>query len=249
MAETSGANPADSDAKGASTDGAVRRAETAFRLADRAYKNALGSLVLLGLVNVGCLVTTVLDLTYLVSAGGTPSVERAQLMNERAGWLANLGWVAFIVGTVLLSRWVRATSQAVQAFGARVGASTRSIGQPFNGLRAVDEAMDDPVFSPPPQPATGAHAGGYRTPAVNELPKGQVGAAPLRAWGLLWLTCTGIVVFRWFATVSWMVAKELDTVWAVAEMAFTILGWVVVTRIGHRLRERAQRRLAASGQT
>jgi hypothetical protein len=228
-------------------EGAVNRRDVALaatRPAAQAAQRALWTLVLAGGFYATCLVVTLQDLGYVLSVGGVPSVERAQEMNARAGWLSNFGWLAFIFGTMFLTRWYRMTARAAIASGASLRQSPRPTPfmRPYQMLRALDAAVDpDLVPEPPPEPETAEHAGGYREPAVRTRAKGEVGRAPLLAWWLSWLASLGILVYRWLAVVSWTSAKVLDALADVANISVACLGCVIIVRIGGRLAERTRR--------
>jgi hypothetical protein len=225
---------------------AVSRRDVALagtRLAAQAAQKAVWMLVLAGGLSATCLVVTLQDLGYVLSVGGVPSLERAQEMNARAGWLSNFGWLTFMLGTMLLTRWYRMTARAAMSSGASLRQS-RSIPfmRPYEMLRALDAAVDPAhVPEPPPEPETAEHAGGYREPAARTRAKGEIGRAPLLAWWLSWLASLGILVYRWLSVVSWTSAKILDALADVANIGVACLGCVIVVRIGGRLAERTRR--------
>jgi hypothetical protein len=228
-------------------ESAVSRRDVALaatRLAAQASQRALWLLVLAGGLYATCLVVTLQDLAYVLSVGGVPSVERAQEMNARAGSLSNVGWLAFVLGTMFLTRWYRMTARAAMASGASLRQSCSPIPfmRPYEMLRALDVAVDpEHVPEPPPEPETAEHAGGYREPAAKTRTKGEIGRAPLMAWWLSWLVSLGILVYRWLSVVSWMSAKILDSLADVANIGVACLGCVIIVRIGRRLAERTRR--------
>jgi hypothetical protein len=215
----------------------------AMRLSGQAARRALWMLVLTGGLYATWLVVTLQDLAYVLSVGGVPSLERAKEMNARAGWLSNFGWLAFVLGTMFLTRWYRTTARAAVVSGATLRAS-RGIPfmLPYEMLRALDEAVDpDRVPEPPPEPETAEHAGGYREPAAKTRAKGEIGRAPPLVWWLSWLASLGILVYRWLSVVTWTSAKILDSLADVANIAGACLGCVIIVRIGGRLAERTRR--------
>jgi len=228
-------------------ESAVSRRDVAFaatRLAAQAARRALWMLVLGGGLYATCLVVALQDLAYLLSVGGVPTVERAQEMNARVGWLSNFGWLAFVLGTMFLTRWYRTTARAAMISGASLRPARGPIPfmRPYQMLRALDAAVDPAqVPEPPPEPETAEHAGGYREPAARTQVKGEIGRAPLLAWWLSWLAAFGILVYRWLSVVSWTSAKILDALASVANIGVACLGCVIVVRIGGRLAERTRR--------
>jgi hypothetical protein len=167
--------------------------------------------VLAGGFYATCLVVTLQDLAYVLSVGGVPSVERAQEMNARAGWLSDVGWLAFVLGTMFLTRWYRMTARAAIVSGAslRESRGPTPFMRPYQMLRALDEAVDpDRVPEPPSEPETAEHAGGYREPAARTRARG---------------------------------AKILDALADAANIGVACLGCVIVVRIGGRLAERTRR--------
>lgn len=220
----------------------------ALRLASQSAHRAVWALVLSGGFYVMCLVVALQDLTYVLSVGGVPSAERAHEMNERVGWMSNVGWFAFLLGTMFLTRWYRMTARAAVVSGASLRDARKGVPflRPYDMLRALDEAVDpDRVPEPPPEPETSEHAGGYREPAARVRAKGEIGRAPLLAWWLSWLVSLGLLVYRWFSVPTWISAKTLDAVADVANMAVACLGCVIVVRIGGRLAERTRRAFPA----
>ena len=184
----------------------------------------------------GCAVA-LLDLAYVVSVGGQPTNERAAEMNGRAAEIAGAGWVAFLLATGAFSRWYQTCLRAAATCGATVRpVEAVFLLRPYAMLRVLDEALDPDRMAPrPARPATTDHAGGYRAAAAAPATVSRVGAAPLLAWWLLWLSCSGILVFRWIVTVSWTTAKALDATANAANVAATLLAAVIVLRTTQRL--------------
>jgi hypothetical protein len=237
MVATAAATPADDEARRA-------LALRATLGAARAGATARWALAVTGLLDVACLVVALMDLAYLQTVDGNPTLARAREMNDRAGLLANVGWIAFGLSTMYLTRWFQSSWRAALATGGHPGVARRGLPfmRPYERLRALDQALDpDRVVEPPPQPQTAEHAGDYRTPAVAPRPRGQVGPAPLLAWWVLWLGCTGILVFRWLSKVSWTDAKELDALASALGVGAQALAFVFVTRMVARLQERTRR--------
>ncbi|HEX8791585.1 MAG TPA: hypothetical protein VF765_11590 [Polyangiaceae bacterium] len=228
-------------------ESAVSRRDVALaatRLASQAGQRVIWTLVLSGGFYAMCLVVALQDLAYVLSVGGVPSVERAQEMNDRAGWLGNVGWLAFFLGTMFLTRWYRMTARAAAVTGASLRDVRKGVPflRPYEMLRGLDEAVEpDRVPEPPPQPETSEHAGGYREPAARRQARGEIGRAPLLAWWLSWLVSLGIFVYRWLSVATWTSAKTLDAAADVANVAVACLGCVIVVRIGGRLAERTRR--------
>lgn len=221
----------------------------AMRLARQAAQRAIWTLVLAGGFYAVCLVVSLQDLAYLLSVGGVPSVERAQQMNDRAGGLANAGWIAFVLGTMFLTRWYRMTVRAANESGATVRwMSRRGVPflRPYQSLRALDQAVDPAaVPEPPPTPETAAHAGGYREPAAAVRANREIGRAPLLVWWLMWLASLAILLYRWLSVVSWTDAKIIDAVVDLDNVGIAFLGCVIIVRIGGRLAERTRRAFPA----
>jgi hypothetical protein len=217
---------------------------TATRSAHAAAMRAMGAQVLTALVAAVCLALALHDLSYLRTiADGVPSVERAHEMNERAGWVANAGWVVFFVASVALTRWYRASARAAVLAGARVRRSRAPMFiRPYRLLRDLDDAIDpDSVKDVPPVPETGSHAGSYRVPATKPVTIRHVPPAPLMVWWLLWLACVAVVLMRFAMTLSWTEAKETDALVGVGNLVVGVLGILIVQRINRRLAERTRR--------
>jgi hypothetical protein len=216
----------------------------ATRAAGRAASSAMGMLLLTAGVAAVGLVLALQDLAYLSTVDGVPTPERAREMNERAGWVNNVGWLAFLFGTMALTRWYRASAAAAVAGGARAPGSRRAPAwlRPYQLLRELHDTVDpDRVVDLPALPQTGEHVGDYRAPATKPRAASPVGAAPLLAWWLLWLACTGIILLRFVVTVTWTQAKQLDAVVGAGNVVVASLAVLIVHRIGRRLAERTRR--------
>jgi hypothetical protein len=214
----------------------------ARRNTERASKSALLTFVAAALLGMACLIVALLDLAYLIGVGGVPTPERADAMNERASLLANLGWLAFVVGTGAFTRWNTACLRAASLSGSRPRpAAGFALFRPYTQLRALDESLDPDRVDVPPRPDASGNVDGYRAAAAEKLAPSRVGPAPLLAWWLLWLACTGIIVYRWMATVSWMTAKELDSLASAANVGAMVLAGIIVLRMTRRLAERTRR--------
>ena len=155
-------------------EGAVR---AATRNTERAARSAFLLFLPAGLLGLACMVVALSDLAYLIKAGGVPTRERAEEMNACAGWLANLGWLAFAVGTGAFTRWNQACTRAASLFSARPRpAAGFALFRPYEQLRALDESLDPDRVDIPARPDAAEHAGGYRSAAVDKLRAGTHGA-------------------------------------------------------------------------
>jgi hypothetical protein len=230
-------------------DARSQAALAATRAARVAARKAYQAFVPTSFLALACLVVSLLDLGYLLSVGGWPTAARAAAMNARASLLANFGWLAFAVGTGCFSRWVQACHRAALLVGA-APRPTRGfpLMRPYERLRALDESLEpERMAEAPPRPEPSDHAGGYRSAAVAPAAGGRIGQAPLLVWWLLWLACTGIIVYRWMSTVSWVTAKELDSLAAATNVATMALAGVIVRRMTGRLVERTERMFPPEG--
>jgi hypothetical protein len=204
------------------------------------------------------LATALVDLAHVSAAGGRPTAEAAGAMNERMNALSGLSMLLLLVGGLLFFLWVASAFDAAVLLGARpvrFKASSVIVGfmvpflnlfRPFQGLRALDDAIEPAVLPEPrPVPETGEHGGGYREAALA----GAAAAAdtrrpPLLAWWALWIGGSVLSLARLGESDDWMSARTLDAIVAASEALCAALAIVVVHRIGSRLQERA-RRLAA----
>jgi hypothetical protein len=197
------------------------------------------------------------DLAYIASVGGRPSAEAAGAINEHLRTVHGLSIALYLITGICFLQWVSRAFQAARRLGAapkRVSARSVIWGfaipilnlfRPYQGLRALDAAIDPLLLPvPPPQPETSAHSGGYRQAALASAPTRNVRRPPLLGWWALWVAGMVFGAFSGIATNDWTALRVFNLVDSFVRAACAALAVVVVQRFGLAFAERA-RRLAA----
>ena len=197
------------------------------------------------------------DLVSIPSVGG-PSATAAAAMSHRIPAEDALSVVLYVVTGLCFFQWASRAFQAARRLGAAPKRFTArsviwgfiipilNLFRPYQGLRALDAAVDPLLVpEPPPQPETTAHAGGYRQAALaGGGSHREVRRPPLLGWWALWVGGSAIGWFRGAAAHDGTALRVFDLFQSSIQAASAALAIVVVHRFGLLFVERA-RRLAA----
>jgi hypothetical protein len=185
--------------------------------------------------------------------------EQAPAMRATLYFLQTVAWWLRLVTAIFFFVWISRVFQAARDLDARPGytASWVIVGffipilnliRPYQGLRALDTAIDPLTLpEPPPRPEVASHAGSYREAALVDRGSAfDVRPPPLLGWWVLWLG-SGVVSLLGFAVgPSWVAVWVSHVLNAAGQAICAALAVVVVHRISERLMERARRLAGAS---
>jgi len=186
--------------------------------------------------------------------GGSP-MAAARAMSATMASLSTVASVLVMVTGIGFFVWISRAFRAATDLDARPAGYTASsvivgflipilnLFRPYQGLRALDTAIDPLLLpEPPPLPEVASHAGGYREAALA----GRVAAfdarpPPLLGWWVLWLGHSAIGFLTFAVSKSWTAVWTIEILSAAVQVVSAVLAIVVVHRFDQRLMERARR--------